>query len=75
MTNFNNITGTYKLAGPFESGFIYSADEFGLLGMNYISNAFTFRYNINGGAWATNWIDIDLDLEVCDTNYVIVDIY
>lgn len=75
MTDFNNVLDVYKVAGPFDSGLLYEVANYELLSMNYISNSFTFRYNINGGNWATNWIDIDLNLQICDTNHVTVDVF
>lgn len=75
MTDLNNVLDVYKVAGPFENGFVYEASNFELLEMGYDSNPLTIRFNINGGIWATNWTDIDLNLNICDTNYVSVDIY
>lgn len=75
MTNFDDIGGIYKLAGPFSSGFLYSTEYFSLPTQNYLSGTFTFRYNINGGQWASNWIDKDVDLKLCDGNSITVDIY
>lgn len=74
-TDFNNIFNVFKQAGPFENSILYVAENFTPIGMNYSENPFTFSYNINGGEWTSDWIYLDLDLQICDTNFVVIDIY
>ncbi|MBC7537077.1 MAG: hypothetical protein H7258_15410 [Ferruginibacter sp.] len=77
ITNYNPPYTAFKIAGPFENGILYTANDFQILLPYYIGSGLTgnpneqIRYTVND---LTNFSGKDFLMQTCATSEVVIDI-
>ncbi len=50
LTDFNNLSAPYKVAGPFTSGLLYQSLDFPIINFSYAQNILNFGYKLNSNS-------------------------
>jgi len=50
LTDFNNLSSPYKIAGPFVSGLLYESNDFAIINYSYDKNILNFGYKLNNNS-------------------------